>query len=629
MSTFQSSETQTEELKKRLFIFSLIPIFFFGLIIVTLFALQIIKGPSYERKAKTNREQFAILPAIRGIIFDRTGEIPLAYNRRSFEIYLVPQNLPRSQKQMKDIIRKLSVLLDIPEDEITSKINKKNRLNESVIIKTDVPFKNVVYLAEHNKDYPGVYWKSKPKRVYPYRDLFSHIIGYVGMINEKELQERLDKGYNLESIVGKSGIEKVYDLQLKGKDGFIRRIVDAKNQIVAEVIDRGAEPIPGNNIILTIDKRIQEIAAEALGERIGAVIVSKPSTGEILAMVSHPGYDPNLFISQNGAEAFKRLALDKRKPFLNRAVQALYPPGSIFKLVVATAALETEKVPRSREFVCGGGYRLGNRFFSCWSNHGIVDMYKGIAMSCDSYFYQVALILGPDIIAQYARKMALGRLTGIDLPGEVAGLIPDPEWKIKMKKDIWYEGDTLNMAIGQGYVLTTPLQINTLTNLIANKGVVYKPHILKEIISAESGKLVYRKRPEILVRTDFKADTYDFIRNAMRGVVVEGTAKWGGAVLSVEMAGKTSSAEVLGRDTHSWFTAIAPYNAENPDEMITVTAIVEHGGAGSESAAPIVSEIVESIFGNCDLETARRNIWKKRTMIRAEKIASEGEEDGT
>ena len=607
---------KNDEFKKRLYIFSGVPVLSFLIFIIVLFSLQIIKGPDYELKAKTNREQFSILPAIRGVIYDGSEETILAHNRRSFAVTLVPQNLPADKDEREKLLNRLALLLEMDKDEILSIIDKKNYSKYgSYVLKTEVPFKDIVFLAEHNRDFPGVYWKSKPIRVYPFKDMLSHVIGYVGMISEREFMERTGKGYNLESVIGKSGVEKIYDIELKGKDGYIRRIVDATNQVSAEIIDRGAEPIPGNNVILTIDKNIQDIAESALGNRTGAVIVSRPSTGEVLAMVSYPRYDPNPFVSQRDKEAFKKLALDKRKPFLNRAIQAQYPAGSIFKLVVALAILDTEKIPVTKEYVCNRGYQMGNRFFSCWSNHGKADLFKAIVHSCDSYFYQASIVLGPEIISEYAETLGFGRKLNIDLIGELEGIVPDSEWKRENRADIWYDGDTLNLSIGQGYLLVTPLQLNTFTNLIVNRGVLFKPYIVSEIHSAKSDELLYRKTPEVLI--DSKIDTahYEFIIQAMRDVVSTGTAKWGGAVFSTETAGKTSSAETAGEETHSIYTAFAPSKAENKDEIISITALVEHGGAGSESAAPLVSEIFESIFGNCNLETAQKNIWKKRSEI--------------
>jgi penicillin-binding protein 2 len=607
---------KTGDDKRRLYIFSAVPVLSFLVFIIALFSLQIIKGPAYALRAKTNREQFSILSAIRGIIYDRSGEEILAYNRRSFAVSIVPQNLPYLEEEKEIILDKLAILLKMDKSEILQIMEGKaySRYG-SYVLKTDVPFKDIVFLAEHNRDFPGVYWKSKPVRVYPYDDMLSHVLGYVGMISEKELLELADKGYNLESVIGKSGIEKIYDIELKGKDGFVRRIVDATNQVSAEIIDKGAEPVPGNYVVLTIDKDIQAKAEMALDKRIGAVVVSKPSTGEILALVSYPGYDPNLFISQRDKDFFKNLTLDKRKPFLNRAIQAQYPAGSIFKLVVALGILDSGKVPPEKEYVCNGGYKAGNRFFSCWSNHGSVDLYNAIVFSCDSYFYQASLALGPEAIYQYSRDIGFGEKLGIDLIGELDGIIPNPEWKREVKGDIWYDGDTLNLAIGQGFLLVTPLQLNALTNLIANRGVLMKPHLVTEVYSAKSDEILYRRSSDILVNSSIGKEDFNFIVNAMRGVITDGTAKWGGAILSSEAAGKTSTAEIVGQETHSWYTAFAPYITDDPGEMISVTAIVEHGGAGSVNAARIVSEIIESIFANVGLEEARINIWKKRIEI--------------
>lgn len=605
------------ELKRRIYIFSAIPILMFSIMVAVLFSLQIVKGPHYAMRAKANREQFSILSALRGVIFDRTGEFVLAHNRRAFAVNIVPQNLPQKAEERARMFKKLSLLLNMSEDEIKAAMDHQNPTKYgSCVLKTNVPFKDIVFLAEHNRDFPGVYWKSMPVRIYSEESTLAHVLGYVGMISEEELMKLAGKGYNMESVIGKYGIEKVYDSELKGKDGFVRRIVDATNQVTAEIVDKGAEPVPGNDLILTIDSRVQKLAAEALGERTGAVIVSRPSTGEILAMVSFPAFNPNLFVSQLDREEFKRLTLDTRKPFVNRAIQAQYPAGSIFKIVVAMAIMESGKIPLDKEYTCGGGYQLGNRFFSCWRNHGKgVNFHRAIVESCDSYFYQTSLVLGPDLIASYARKLGLGRKLGIDLIGEMSGLVPDPGWKLENVGDIWYDGDTLNLSIGQGYILVTPLQLNALTNLIANRGVLMKPFLLREIRSSRDNEILFKTIPEVLIDTGIEKSHFERIIEAMRGVVTEGTARWGGAVLSTEVAAKTSTSEVSGGFTHSWFTAFAPYNSQNGEDAISVTAIVEYGGAGSKTAAPIVSEIIEAYFANCDLETARRNIQYKRSQV--------------
>ncbi len=523
------------------------------------------------------------------------------------------------------MIERLAALLRMHPGDIV-KVMEEQKYGKfgSVVLKTDVSFKDVAFLAEYNRDFPGVYWKSKPLRVYPNGDLLSHVLGYVGLIGEKEYQELSERGYNIESVIGKSGIEKQYDRELKGRDGYVRRIVDATNQVTAEIIDSGGEPTPGNNVMLTIDWRLQKIVEEALGERIGAVVASRPATGELLAIASSPRFDPNVFIARTDSDTFKRLILDRRKPFLNRAIQAQYPAGSIFKLVVSLAILDTGQVPPERTFSCRGGYQLGNRYFSCWRNHGSrVDLYRAIAESCDSYFFQASLILGHRTIASYARRLGLGSISGVDLLGEQPGLIPDADWKRRTQDDIWYDGDTLNMAIGQGFVLVTPLQINLLTSIMVNRGVLMKPFVVREIFSAETGELLFRRTPEVLIDTGIDPEHFDFVARAMRGVVAHGTARWGGSVYSVESAGKTSTSEVQGQEDHAWYTAFAPYLSESPDEVIAVTAIIEHGGGGSATAAPIVAEIIEAYFAKTDLETARRNNWRRR----AEKYRRRQEQD--
>jgi penicillin-binding protein 2 len=623
MAVIGTDSKQKEDYRRRIYIFAAVPILFFLLIFSVLFLLQIVRGPAYELRAKTNREQFSILPAIRGVILDQSERSILAYNRRSFAVTIVPQNLPTDAEYRGRIISELALLLDMEKEEILETITKKSYSKfGSYMIKTDVPFEDIVFLAERNRDFPGVYWKSMPIRVYPQRELLAHVLGYVGLIDEKELFQNADKGYSIESVVGKCGVERVYDTQLRGKDGYIRRIVDAKNQLTAEIIDRGAEPVPGNNVVITIDRDIQHIAESVLGEKTGAIVISRPKTGEVLAMASYPRFDPNTFVSKDNTEYFKSLTLDKRKPFLNRAIQAQYPAGSIFKLVVALAILDTGKIPPEKEYTCGGGYQLGNRFFSCWTNHGKMNLFEAITHSCDSYFYQASLVLGPDLISAYAKRLGLGGKMGIDLIGEMEGIVPNIDWKRESVKDIWYDGDTLNLAIGQGFLLVTPLQLNALTNLLVNDGVLMEPFVVKEIRSAKDGKVVYRKTPQVLIDSGIKREHFEFLKDAMRSVVTQGTARWGGAVLSTELAGKTSSVEISGPETHSLFTAFAPYGAAT-EQIITITAIVEHGGAGSEIAAPIVAEIAEAVFGNHDLPTARKNIWKARSQIVKQRAGAE------
>ncbi|MCS7066861.1 MAG: penicillin-binding protein 2, partial [Fimbriimonadales bacterium] len=352
------------------------------------------------------------------------------------------------------------------------------------------------------------------------------------------------------------------------------------------------EPIPGSRLVLSLDVELQRRAHELLQGHVGALVALDPRTGEVLACVSQPSFDPNLFVPRIPAAIWRTLLNDPRAPLNNRAIQSAYAPGSIFKPIVALAGLETGMLTTRSRVVCPGGYQFGRRFFRCWRRHGAVDFYSSISLSCDTFYYVAAQKLGPDRLAEWSRAFGLGEVTGVDLPHERKGLVPDPDWKRHALKQPWFGGETLNYGIGQGYLLTTPLQMAVATMGLANRGVIYRPHLVRQII-APDGRVQYRAQPEVIHRVQATPEHWDAVIEGMVRVVERGTARRA-RIAGVTVAGKTGSAEFRkGGKTHSWFIAFAP--AENP--RVVVCVLAEEAGHGSEVAVPIAAEWLKTFFG--------------------------------
>ncbi|GAB1482796.1 hypothetical protein MASR2M78_16120 [Treponema sp.] len=380
----------------------------------------------------------------------------------------------------------------------------------------------------------------------------------------------------------------------------------------------------GKNLVLTIDRSIQTLAEKALGERMGAVVVMKPTTGEILAMVSYPWYDPNIFNQSRVGNQYQALLDDPKKPFLNRAIQSHYPPASTFKIVMTTGILAENSFPPEKTVDCDGELNYGDRVFRCHirrPGHGPLNLHDALAQSCDVYFWIVGRdFLGVERIVSYARDFGFGTATGIDLPGEIAGFVPTPQWKDRRFHEKWLGGDTMNMAIGQGYTLTTPLQMADMVAMTLNDGVIYTPHVLKEIRDPITGAIITSVRPTVLHKSEVSPEIFATVRENMRGVVSEGTARFPVNIKAVEIAGKTGTGEVgLADHWHSWFAAYAPYKTDNPDERIVVAIIVEASNKW-EWWAPYASAIIyQGIFAQQSYEEAVKALGFQYLMPRQER----------
>ncbi|MBN1697828.1 MAG: penicillin-binding protein 2 [Spirochaetales bacterium] len=612
---FRSPQTKIN--RSRIFFINIVIIFSLSLLIIYLFILQIVMGFKYRQQAQEILKRDIPILAQRGQIFDCNYDIPLVYNIDSFAINLTPGDVKPGA--MNGLFEKLAAVLSMETTEIKKRVPEKlYKSYQPIEIKSGVSFRTVAYLAEHNGQFPGITWHSKPIRGYLLSNSLSHILGYTGYITDEEQNTLYNKGINLNSTIGKSGIEKQYDMLLRGKDGKRFKLVDVKEKQLHEKLDEDIPPEPGKSLVLTIDRHIQTLAEKALGERIGAVLVLKPATGEILALVSYPWFDPNIFSSEDAAEQFKKLSLDPTFPFYNRAIQAPYPPASVFKIVMTTAIIEEKVFPVNERINCTGAMELGDRVAHCWKEHGHgkMDLFDGFANSCNIYYFTVGVeYLKIEHIINYARMFGLGKPTGIDLPEEIGGFLPTPEWKEKKEHMKWLGGDTMNISIGQGWITVTPLQLANVVAMVANEGVVYKPHVLAEIRDPTTGDIIEKKEREVLATSYVSRETFKQVQKAMRLVVTDGTA----ALVSTkatEVAGKTGTPEIgIEELYHSWFAAYAPYQTDNPEDRIVVVAIIEKSTLKEWWASKTANIIFQGIFAHQTFEEAMVSLypWLRNT----------------
>ena len=617
--------SRKESLKVRIFaiiIFALAIVIFYS---AYLYSLQVIKGDVYKERASSVARRESVIPSLRGEIYDRNYDLQLVMNVDSFAVDIIPAEL--DYKRFDDIAERLSKILEINKSDILSKISSKMRQQYiPVEIKDDIKYEKILVLAENIDKFPGVVWRSKPIRNYYGPGSLSHILGYVGDITKEELQVLYNKGYTSNTKLGKMGVEKEYDNNLRGKEGIRYNTVDVKGRKIGDAAGKEVvSPVIGKTLILTIDRHIQSLCEKALGDRVGSVVVMKPSTGEILAMVSYPWYDPNQFYGSANSQYFNTLSLDSRFPFLNRNIQSVYAPGSVFKVIMTVALLEEEIYSPREKIDCKGNIFLGDRFFNCHkkTGHGHLDLAGALAESCDVYYWTVGReYLGIDRIAEYSRRFGFGQRTGIDLPGEVRGLVPTPEWKSSAYNVPWLGGDTLNISIGQGYLETTPLQVANAISMVVNEGVNYVPQLIKEVRDPISGKVIESLVPKVLNQTTIRKETFQKVKELMRGVITKGTAKVVVNTKATQVAGKTGTSEVgLADRWTSWFGAYAPYITDNPDEQVVVVVMVEATNEWEWWAPKAANVIFQGIFANQTYEEAADalNIWylkKPRDFIR-------------
>ncbi|MFC1540515.1 penicillin-binding protein 2 [Candidatus Margulisiibacteriota bacterium] len=553
-------------------------IIIFALLYLRLIQLQIAEHDRFDLLAIENAATTVPDPAPRGVIYDRFGKVMLE-SRPIFSVRVLPYVLAKkSPAERKRIMDQLGGFLG-------QDIKFKVTATEPLIVKDNISLSTAIRISEMKRRMDGVVVSSRPVRLSKYGSVASHVLGYVGEIEKDELVRLRRQGYRLGDFVGKDGVEKVYDDLIRGVDGGKKVEVDVYGtpMRVLESLD----PVPGPDVKLTIDLDLQLQLEKSLsnqGEE-GAAVVMDARTGEILAMASFPNYDPNIFTDPKENWKWKELEQEKH-PFMNRAL-AIYPPGSIFKIVTLSAALE-EKVAEPDEVIpCYGSYKVHNRVAKCWlhGGHGPVDVREGLVWSCDVVFYELGKRLGPDKITKYAKAYGLGDRTGIDLPQEKKGFLPTVRWKEKNSKWPWFDGDSINYGIGQGFVMVTPLQMAVAFNGIAT-GKIVKPYVMKEIRNRE-GEVLYSGTSEVMGEIPVSAENQELIRGLLRQVVVRatGVAAW---VQGIPAAGKTGTAENPGL-AHAWFMCYAPYD----DPEIVIASFVAHGEHGDRPSAYVAREVLQ------------------------------------
>jgi penicillin-binding protein 2 len=603
----------------RIPILRIVFIFIFIGYTVRLFSMQILSGEVYVARAQDIARRTAVIPAQRGEIYDRNFSRPLVLNADSFAVSITPAEVP--QGEIADLISRVALILGVPREQIERKIpSQYYYLYQPVEAASNVPFAAIASLAENVDSLPGVSWQSKPIRNYPETGSLSHIIGYVGDITRDELTMLYNRGYQQGDLIGKAGIERQYDELLRGRKGRETRTVDVRGRRIAGDVNYVREPPEtGRNLVLTIDNAIQTLAEKALGNRMGAVVVTRPSNGEILAMVSYPWYDPNLFSRTDMGNEYQALINDPNKPFLNRAIQSSYPPASTFKIVMTTGILAENAFPSEQQIDCLGELTYGDRLWRCHirkPGHGRLNLQQAMAQSCDIYYWNVGRdYLGVERIVSYAREFGFGEISGIDLPGEISGFIPTPQWKDRRFHERWLGGDTMNMSIGQGYTLVTPIQMANMVSMVVNDGVIYQPHLLKEVRDPLTGAVEQGASRQVIHESEIRPEIFARVRRDMRSVISEGTARFPLNIKSVEIAGKTGTGEVgIQNKWHSWFAAYAPYETDNPEEQVAVSIIVEAVN-NWEWWAPYASAIIfQGIFAGQTYEEAVRALGLQYIM---------------
>jgi penicillin-binding protein 2 len=604
---FSSIAGQSEEIneqknitKTNLSIFWLILNLIFLLIIGKVFYLQVVRGDYYRNMAENNRIRSLEVKAPRGLIVDRNGEV-LASNVPSFDLVLSPIEFFNNQANREKIYFEISRELDLNQEELKNKIERIEPEDKSrYIIKEAIDYEKALVLIEKIRGITGIYLEKNARRKYEKGESMANVIGYVGKINQEELED--NKEYSLTDYIGKNGLEYTYEKILKGQHGQVRVEVDSDGGIKQELGIR--PPISGDKLVLNIDAGLQQKAYDVLREVLevnetatgGALVALDPRDGAVLALVSYPGYDNNLFAEGIKKEDFDKFLNDPLKPMNNKAISGVYPPGSVFKPLVASMGLEEGIISGDTTLNCIGSISINSWVFRDWKTHGLTDLNKAIAESCNTYFYAVGggwndiEGLGVGRMSKYSKYFGLGEVSGIDLPAEVSGTVPDNEWKFKNIGERWYIGDSYHLSIGQGFLATTPLQIANAMAVIANEGTLFQPQIVDKVI-VENGQ-EYPNEKKIIRENFISEENFKKVKEAMRETVLTGSGR---SLLDMEteVGGKTGTAQFGNlKNTHSWFVSIAPYDSP---EIVTAV-LIETGGEGHDWAVPATEQFLREYF---------------------------------
>jgi len=607
-----------KRLNNRLEVLAIIIVVVFISLVSRLGYLQVVQGKYYGEKADGNRIRIIPTMAPRGIFFDRNG-IALVSNLPGFTVSLMPEKgvIP------EEIIAKLAGILNIPINEIQNKLAQNKGNFDPVRIKTNIGPEIVTKIEERRAELPGVVIEIQPIRSYSNNELGAHLFGYVSEISDVQLAKSKADGYKTGDIVGKFGLEKVYDRELRGVDGGDQVEVNVTGRPVSVLGKR--ETVPGKNLMLTIDSRIQKAAEVAIDEQLtylqtksefrnakaAAAIAMNPKTGEILAMVSRPTFNPNLFAGGISSKDWKNINENPNNPMDNKVISGEYPPGSTFKIVTGTAALELGKVTPEEKILDTGKHWIIDKGNAEGEALGWINFKEALSKSDNVYFYEMGNRLGIDNLEKYARMFGFGAVTGINLPGESDGLVANKRYKEKNYGEDWYLSETFDAAIGQGFQLATPLQVAVMMSQIANGGHRYRPYLVSKI-TAPNGAVIKNFLPEEVGKISISEPTLALIRASLRDVALEGgTGFEAFRDFPVSIAGKTGTAENSHGSDHGWFIAYGPYE----DPRIVVVVIVEQGGFGAGSAAPIVRKIMEAAFNINQSPVEAVKIYKPQTAL--------------
>jgi len=601
-------DAELDFLKKRALISSIVLISFFAILVARLWYLQIQEGETYASLADNNRVRYVEIAPPRGNIFDSMGK-EVVTNRPSFNVVL-----SREDNRLDDeLLKKVAAVLDVDISTLLDRIRKMSDTPGHIPIRLaeDIEWEKVALIENNRLELPGIRIEVVPLRVYHYGNYASHLIGYLGEISQEQLDAAESGIYRGGDLVGKMGLENLYEPVLRGEKGKEYMEVNALG--FEQKYLKGIEPLPGADLHLTINMDLQQAAEEIMAsdDKAGAVVAVEVNSGRVLAAASSPQLKLDEFIGGISTVAWQALLDDPRHPLINKVVQGQYPPASTYKIVTALAGLGEGVISPDSIIFCPGHYRFGNRTYRCWKRggHGAVNLERALAESCDVYFYQVGQRLGVDRLAEYARRLGLGKKTGVDMEHEKSGLIPTAEWKKKRFDVPWQDGETLSVAIGQGFDLATPIQVCMMTAALANGGTLYRPALI-ETIRDPDGHVVKQFEPEVLERFVGQGQNMRLVR---AGLVEAVNGKRGtgrpARLDNITVAGKTGTAQVVRlkqyqhlkeedipykyRD-HAWFTCFAP--AENPE--IAVTVLIEHGLHGSSGAGPIARAVLEAYFAD-------------------------------
>jgi penicillin-binding protein 2 len=589
---------EQEQARRTFSAVALVILCLFGLLFFRLWFLQLVQGDDLRQRSEHNRIRQLDLPPWRGMILDRNGQL-LVGNRPRYELVVVLEDVA----DLPLLAGRLASLLHLDAQQLAAQLNgaRSSGLYQARV-RGDLTWEELARVETYQPELPGVMIQVQPKREYRHKGQAAHVLGYLGEISDVQLKNGKFTDYKMGDYLGRCGVELAWEGYLRGQRGYRRIEVDAYGRELGQ-LDR-TFPTPGANVYLTLDDKLQQEAEACLEGKAGAIVALDPRSGKILAMASSPTFSQEAFERGLSSQEWQKLSSDKTHPLENRPLKGQYPPGSTFKIVMAVAGLEEKVITPDTIIHCSGSLPFGNHVFHCWrkGGHGRVNLYEALVDSCDIYFYNVGRRLGIDRIAKWSQRFGLGQPTGLKLDKEMSGLVASSAWKKARFNQPWHEGETLSVAIGQGYNLATPIQMAQVAAAVANGGYLYEPQLVEKVENP-AGEIVFQAKPVLKSQLGASPETLKVVREALRGVVSEGTGK-AANLPNVEVAGKTGTSQVVALEkekakgkggplgNHAWFVAFAPL--ENP--QIAVAVLIEHAGHGGSAAAPLARRLLASAF---------------------------------